>query len=274
MTEMVDKCEAIAAMAARDNLARVNELSASVNPKKSIYLGFIKRLIDLAISVPAFVVLLPVNLVIGVITYLDVGKPIFFVQKRIGKDGRIFNLVKFRNMTNATDEFGNLLPPRERVTKFGRFVRKYSLDELLNFWSIVKGDMSLIGPRPLPVEFEKRYSDRHRMRSAVRPGLECPCIKAGNHVRLYQEQFENDIWYVENASFIVDCKMVIALFRMVFNSKERGDHAAVGGGNFVGYNENNEAFSMRRIPEIYEREYEELVSKLTRNGSGDSTGED
>ena len=115
MTEMVDKCEAIAAMAARDNLARVNELSASVNPKKSIYLGFIKRLIDLAISVPAFVVLLPVNLVIGVITYLDVGKPIFFVQKRIGKDGRIFNLVKFRNMTNATDEFGNLLPPSERV---------------------------------------------------------------------------------------------------------------------------------------------------------------
>lgn len=260
---MLDKCEVIAKMVAENNLQRVNENSAPVTPKMSFYTKYIKRLIDLVVVIPVFLLLFPVNLVLGIITYFDVGFPIFFKQKRIGKDGKPFYLVKFRNMTNEKDAFGNLLPPSERVTKFGKFVRKYSLDELLNFWSILKGDMTLIGPRPMPVEFEERYSNRHRMRSAVKPGLECPCIHADGHVRLYQEQFENDVWYVENVSFLVDVKMVISLFRMVFNAKERGDHAVVGGGNFVGYNDEGEAFSMRRIPERYEKAYQELLEKET-----------
>ncbi len=258
---MEDKCSAIAKMAARDNLDMVNKQSAEVHPRKSIYAATVKRAIDLIIVVPIFILLLPINVVIGIITYFDVGTPIFFKQQRTGKNGKHFNLIKFRNMTNEKDEFGNLLPPNQRVTKFGKFVRKYSLDELLNFWSILKGDMTLIGPRPLPSSFDERYSNRHRMRMAVKPGLECPSIHGDGHVRLYKEQFENDIWYVENISFITDVKMVIALFKMVFNSKERGDHASVGGGDFVGYNENGEAFSMRHIPEKYEKEYEELVKQ-------------
>jgi lipopolysaccharide/colanic/teichoic acid biosynthesis glycosyltransferase len=262
---MLDKCEAIAQMAARDNLKRVNNISKAVVPKKSIYVKYIKRVLDFVIVLPVFLVLLPVNMIIGIITFFDVGRPIFYKQLRTGKDGKPFYLIKFRNMTNAKDEHGNLLPPNERVTKFGKYVRKYSLDELLNFWCIIKGDMSLIGPRPLPVEFEIRYSERHKMRSAVRPGLECPCINADNHVRLYQEQFENDIWYAENVSFLIDVKMVLRLVIMVFNSKERGDHAAVSGGSFVGYNDQNEAFSMRRIPENYEREYEGLLVEYQHN---------
>ena len=262
---MIDKCEAIAQMAAKDNLERVNRESAPVTPRNSFYAKYIKRLIDLIVVIPVFLLLLPVNLVIGIITYFDVGRPIFFKQLRTGKDGKPFYLVKFRNMSNATDEFGNLLPPHERVTKFGKFVRKYSLDELLNFWSILKGDMTLIGPRPLPVEFDARYSERHKMRSAVKPGLECPCIRSDGHVRLYQEQFENDVWYVENISFMVDVKMVLSLVGMVLNTKERGDHAVVGGGSFVGYNDQGEAFSMRRIPEKYEKAYEQMLEEYRQS---------
>lgn len=153
-----DKASYIAKIVKEENLAMVNKLSKTVVPKDSFYLKYVKRGIDLIISVPAFVVLLPVNFIIGVITFFDVGSPIFFRQERTGKDGRHFSLVKFRNMTNAKDKNGNLLPPSQRVTKFGIFVRKFSLDELLNFWSIVKGDMTLIGPRPLPSSFDERLS--------------------------------------------------------------------------------------------------------------------
>ena len=255
-----EKGSYIAKIVKSDNLEKVNRSSLPVYPKKSLYLSCLKRVIDLLVAVPAFIILLPVNLIIGLITYFDVGTPVFFRQERTGRNGKHFYLVKFRNMTNEKDEHGNLLPPNKRVTKFGEFVRKYSLDELLNFWSIIKGDMSLIGPRPLPSSFDERFSDRHRMRTALKPGLECPCINAGSHVRLYQEQFENDIWYVENASFLVDCKMVISLIKMVFNSQERGDHSKVGGGDFIGYDENGIAFSMRRIPERYERMYQEYLA--------------
>lgn len=260
---MPDKCAAIAHMVADANLDWVNQHSEPVRPKNSFYAKYIKRILDLIVAVPVFILLLPVNLVLGIITFLDVGRPVFFKQQRTGKDGKPFNLIKFRNMTNKKDEYGNLLPPSQRVTKWGSFVRKYSLDELLNFWSILKGDMSLIGPRPLPSSFDSRYSDRHKMRSAVKPGLECPSLDAKTSIRLYQEQFENDIWYVENISFWTDIKMVIALVKLVFNSKERSDHATVGGGDFVGYDDDGIAFSMRRIPQKYEDAYMELVGNYT-----------
>lgn len=264
----MDKCSEVAKMAARDNLARVNAGSAPVNPKVTVYTRYIKRALDVAISLPAFIVTLPINIALGVGTYLDVGSPIFFKQQRLGKDDKPFDLVKFRNMTNATDAQGHLLPASERTTKFGRFVRKHSLDELLNFWFVLKGDMSIIGPRPLPTSFLERYSDRHRMRTAVKPGLECPTLGSDGHVRLYQEQFENDIWYVENVSFLVDCRMVCALFGMVFNKKERSDHADVGGGYFVGYDANGVAFSMRRIPSEYEKEFDALKRLPAGNVGG------
>ncbi len=238
------------------NLAGVNSHAEPVTPRVSFYTKYGKRFIDICCGAVGLIVFFPVNLVLGLCTFFDVGRPIFFKQSRAGKDGKAFNLYKFRNMTNAKDEHGNLLPPSQRVTKFGQFVRKYSLDELLNFWSVFKGDMSIIGPRPLPMTFMDRYSDRHKMRHAVKPGLECPDLRADGHVRLYHEQFENDVWYAENISLKVDIQMIIGLFKMVFNRKERGDHAKVGGGEFLGYNDDGIATSMRRIPQEYIDEYE------------------
>lgn len=260
------KEQMIAEMAKRDNLENVNNNSASVHPKNSVYEKYIKRIIDILITLPINIILLPVYAVIGLMVYFDLGRPVIFKQRRTGKNGKPFDLIKFRSMTNKRDIDGQLLPETKRITKLGKIIRKYSLDELISIWLILKGDMSIIGPRPLPVTFDERYSDRHKKRSAVKPGLECPSIDTDGHIRLYQEQFENDIWYVENVSFLVDCKMVLGLIKMVLNHKERSDHARVGGGAFVGYDEKGQAFSMRRIPEKYEKEYQLLAEKEKNNG--------
>lgn len=228
------------------NLSFVNEHSQQVQPKDSFYTRYGKRFLDLLIAIPVFIVLLPFNIIFGVCTFFDVGRPIFYKQTRVGKDGAQFTLVKFRNMNNKTDENGKLLPPSERITKFGRIMRKFSLDELLNFWCVIKGDMSIIGPRPQPVFIFERMSDRHKMRTAMRPGLECPRIipNEWNNGSLYQWSYENDIWYVENVSFLLDVRMVLLLIKMVFSFRHRSDQA-VGRGisYFVGYDDEGIATS-------------------------------
>ena len=167
--------ESLAAEYLREHyLAATNLMSATVRPKNTLYTRFGKRFLDILVSLPACIVLLPLNAIFAVCTYFDVGRPIFFKQTRMGMNGKTFTLTKFRNMNEKRDENGKLLPPSQRVTKFGKFMRKLSLDELLNFWSVLKGDMSIIGPRPQPIFLHERMSDRHKMRTAVRPGLECP----------------------------------------------------------------------------------------------------
>lgn len=246
----------IADRLAEDRLPLVNSLEKNVTPKNTIYTNIIKRIIDIVISMIALILTLPINLIIGIITYFDVGRPIFFKQQRAGKNGKIFYIIKFRNMKNTRDERGELLPPEQRVTKFGKFVRKTSLDELLNFWSILKGDMSLIGPRPLVPEYVHRYSDRHKMRLAVRPGLECPPRMQLNHVWTWQEQFENDIWYVENVSFLVDCLMVIKLFQFALNRKNSTARVSADRGTFMGYNLKGEAINLDCVPDEYINYYD------------------
>lgn len=234
------------------NLDKTNIISQTVHPKNSFYAKYVKRLLDILIGTIAFIIFLPINIVIGIGTYFDVGRPIFYKQARIGKDGKKFMLIKFRSMNEKKDENGNLLPANERVTKYGKFIRKYSLDELLNFWSIIKGDMSIIGPRPMPDFFEDRMSERHKMRHAVRPGLECPCkIPEGSKLNNYYWKFERDVWYVENISFFTDVKMIMMLFEMTFNFKTRGKHAG-GLSYFVGYDDNGYAISMRQAKEDYD----------------------
>lgn len=218
-----------------ERLEKVNRLHQPVKAQNSFYIKYGKRILDIAVSLPACLVSLPINLMIGVITFFDVGRPLFFRQERTGKDGKPFTIVKFRNMKELFDEQGNQLPASQRVTKFGKFVRKTSLDELLNFWSVLKGDMSIIGPRPLVPEYEKRYSNRHWQRLRVRPGLECPPREKMDHYWSWEEQFENDIWYVENVSFLTDCKMVWNLIRFTLDRKSASSRASVKRIAFIGY---------------------------------------
>ena len=225
----------IADRLAEERLDEVNRIVSDVHPKVSFYSKYGKRALDIFFSFVALVITLPINLIIMIITIFDVGFPIFFHQERLGKDGKLFMLTKFRNMKNTRDERGELLPPEKRVTKFGRFVRKTSLDELLNFWSIFKGDMSLIGPRPLVPEYKHRFNKRHYQRMAVRPGLECPPRNKLDHVWTWQEQFENDIWYVENISFLTDCKMAINLVKFALDRKSTNARASVKRRTFCGY---------------------------------------
>lgn len=241
----------IADQLAKDKLDIVNQNSQLVVPNRNIYSRFVKRFIDILVSLIILLVTLPINLILAIFTFFDVGHPIFFVQERTGRNGKIFHIIKLRNMNNNKDEHGNLLPPSQRVTKFGKIMRKTSLDELLNFWSILKGDMSLIGPRPLVPEYEKRYSDRHHQRLLVRPGLECPPRKGLDHVWTWQEQFENDVWYVENISFKTDCKMFFYLIKYTFNRKNTKSRSLSKRGSFMGYNDDLHAVSISELPQEY-----------------------
>lgn len=243
--------EKLASYLREKNLPQVNSNDKEVCPADNFYVRYVKRCLDLLVAIPAFLVFLPFNLVFGICTYFDVGTPIFYKQTRMGKNEKKFVLIKFRNMNEKTDADGKLLPPKDRVTSFGKFMRKFSLDELLNFWSVIKGDMSIIGPRPLPVSYNERMSERHKKRMAVRPGLECPRILSGDPEQcLYQNQFENDIWYVENVSFLTDIKMLLRLFKMTFNIKKRSNDA-VGSGYFAGYDQNGIATTLNRFKRMY-----------------------
>lgn len=240
----------------RRNLAHANEVSLPARPRSSFYGRYVKRLIDIVLGGACLVVTAPVNLVLGVLTYFDVGSPIFFSQERTGRGLTSFRLVKFRNMTNERDENGDLLPPDQRITRFGQFVRSHSLDELLNFWSVFKGDMSLIGPRPLPVEFTEHMTERHKARYAVRPGLECPQMgPVPEGVDPAHVRFENDIAYVENISFVTDVMQALRLVGVVL---KRGVESAYTGtdGHFIGYDHNGEAMSLGRLKDeaTYRRE--------------------
>lgn len=241
----------IADRIAEDLLPQINSMCRQVTPRNTFYVRHIKRMMDVIIAFLVLLLTFPVNLLIGIITYFDMGTPVFFIQERAGKNGKVFNLIKFRNMTNERDRNGELLAPVLRVTKFGKFVRKTSLDELLNFWSILKGDMSLIGPRPLPPEYVHRYSVRHYARLAVSPGLECPPREKLNHVWTWQEQFENDIWYVENVSFLTDCKMLLRLVQFAFDKKSASARADVKRGIFMGYDSNGIAINLEQVSEAY-----------------------
>lgn len=245
----------IASVIAEDNLKYINEKSEPVRIKQTIYSKYVKRLLDVIISAIVLFLTMPINLIIGICTFVSLGRPLFFQEYRVGKDGKYFKIIKFRNMTMETDSNGELLPPSKRVTKLGKFFRKTSLDELLNFWSILKGDMSIIGPRPLQPVYVERYSKRHRARDMVKPGLECPMLKELDHAPSWCEQFENDIYYIENISFLTDLKQCFNLIKMVFDKKTRTRNASCGKGGFMGYSKIGESISSKKVP----RKYVEIV---------------
>lgn len=261
---------AIAEEIKRDNLDQVNQQNGPVEARRTFYSVYVKRFLDIVISGIALVVALPINLVLLVGTYFDVGRPILFHQKRIGRNGTVFVMSKFRNMINACNSDGILLPPSERVTKWGHFVRKTSLDELLNFWYILKGDMSVIGPRPMPDEYSGRFSARHDSRHLVRPGLECPLHDPAITEMTWENRFENDIWYIQNISLKTDLMMLVLLAKDALFGRRRGTRAEASIGCFMGYDKSGKIIDSEHIPEKYylalqeERQGEKECTYLSR----------
>jgi lipopolysaccharide/colanic/teichoic acid biosynthesis glycosyltransferase len=173
-----------------------------------LYRNYIKRVFDLTVSLIAFCLLLPVFLIVTVLLFIaNQGSP-FFVQQRPGKNGRIFRLVKFKTMNDRKDERGNLLSDAERLTATGKFIRKTSLDEIPQLINVMKGEMSLIGPRPLLVEYLPLYNDRQKRRHEVRPGITGWAQVNGRNAIGWNEKFELDVWYVDHVNFRLDCKIV------------------------------------------------------------------
>ena len=193
-------------------------------PKKSFYARYGKRFLDVVLSGGAILVLSPFLLVIVILELIYHGRPIFYIDKRPGKDGKIFGLYKFRSMNNACDENGELLHPSERITPFGRFIRRFSIDELAGLFNVFNGTMSVIGPRPLMVDYLPFYNERHQYRHAVRPGLACWDLNSDGKLTsaswTWNAQFESDIYYVENVSLLLDIKMILKTIQVIFSKSE------------------------------------------------------
>ena len=181
-----------------------------------MYAKYIKRILDLILSLMALILLMPLMLIIGILVAINLGNPIIIKKKRPGKDEKIFTLYKFRTMTDEKDEKGKLLPDSQRLTKFGKFLRSTSLDELPELINILKGDMSIVGPRPLLVEYLKLYNEEQKHRHDVRPGLTGLAQTSGRNAITWEEKFEKDIEYVHNISFIGDVKIIIKTAIKVF----------------------------------------------------------
>ena len=189
--------------------------------KKTIYSVFIKRLLDIIISTIILVIFSWLYIILAILVRVKLGSPVLFKQPRPGKDEKIFNMYKFRTMTDARDENGKLLPDKDRLTKFGKLLRKTSLDELPELFCILKGDMSFIGPRPLLVEYLPYYTKREKLRHTVRPGLTGLAQASGRNTVDWDTRFELDATYVENLSFIMDLKVIAMTFKTVFGHSEQ-----------------------------------------------------
>lgn len=199
-----------------------------------IYRCFVKRFLDIVLSGLALVVLLPVYLVLAILIRIKLGSPVIFRQERPGKNEKIFALCKFRTMTDEKDENGNLLPDEKRLTKFGRILRSTSLDELPELWNIFKGDMSLVGPRPLLVRYLPRYSEEQRHRHDVRPGLTGLAQVNGRNAITWEKKFEYDLQYVRNMSFGLDIKILFKTVGKVFKRADINSDTSATMEEFMG----------------------------------------
>jgi lipopolysaccharide/colanic/teichoic acid biosynthesis glycosyltransferase len=175
-----------------------------------------KRLFDIAISFFALLVFFPIILITAILVRIKLGSPILFTQERPGLHGNVFKMMKFRTMLDALDKNGEQLPDEQRLTPFGVLLRSTSLDELPGLLNVIKGDMSLVGPRPLLVEYLPLYSDDESRRHNVRPGITGWAQVNGRNTVSWKQRFSYDIWYVENHSFLLDIKILFLTVKKVF----------------------------------------------------------
>ena len=188
-----------------------------------MYRNCFKRVLDFLISLTALVILSPFFLVFIIIGFFVMHGNPFFTQDRPGKDEKVFKLIKFRSMSNKKDKDGNLLPDKERITKYGEFIRAVSIDELPELINVLKGDMALVGPRPLLVEYLPYYTEKERHRHDVRPGITGLAQINGRNYITWEETFEYDVEYVNNITFLNDLKILIGTIEKVFKREDVTD---------------------------------------------------
>ena len=198
------------------------ELEREYSVHKGIYAKYIKRSIDLVVTTIGLICISPIFLIVCVLVRIKLGSPIFFKQKRTGKDEKTFEMIKFRTMTDARDENGQLLPDTERFTKFGNFLRNSSLDELPELLNIIKGDMSLIGPRPLYPFYLPYYTEKESLRHSVRGGITGLAQVNGRALLRWNDRFEKDVEYISNITFWGDIKILWMTFYKVFKQDDIG----------------------------------------------------
>lgn len=207
--------------------------------KDGIYKRFIKRAMDFILSLIAIVILSPILLVVALLVRVKLGSPVVFKQNRPGLNENVFMMYKFRTMTDERDETGELLPDSVRLTKFGRLLRSTSLDELPELFNILKGDMSIIGPRPLLVQYLPLYNEQQKRRHEVRPGLSGLAQVSGRNAISWEEKFNLDVEYVNNVSFIGDWKIIVLTIKKVFIREGINSEASVTMEPFSGTRTNN-----------------------------------
>lgn len=198
-----------------------------------MYKKYIKRFLDIVLSLCILIVLSPLLLVLAVSVRVKLGSPVLFRQRRPGLGERIFTLYKFRTMTDARDENGDLLPDKERLTSFGKFLRATSLDELPEFFNILKGDMSFIGPRPLLVSYLPYYTEEESLRHTVRPGLTGLAQVSGRNFLDWDKRLEKDVEYVKGLSFGMDMKVLFLTVKVVFAKSDVAEDTNQAEGNFA-----------------------------------------
>ena len=201
-----------------------------------MYKNFIKPAIDFVLALVGFLFLSPIFVLVAIgLFFANDGKPFFF-QLRPGKDGKIFKIIKFKTMTDKKDENGNLLPDADRLTKIGSFVRKTSLDEIPQLLNVIKGDMSLVGPRPLLPKYLELYNDFQRRRNEVKPGITGWAQVNGRNSISWEKKFEYDVWYVDNVSFLLDFKILIMTVLKVVKSEGINEQGQATSNEFKGNN--------------------------------------
>lgn len=224
--------------------------------KDSFYNKYIKRLLDIILSLFAIVILSPVLLVLAILVRIKLGSPIIFKQKRPGKDEKIFTLYKFRTMTDEKDEDGNLLPDEKRLTKFGKFLRSTSLDELPELFNILEGSMSIVGPRPLLIKDMIFMTKEQRKRHEVRQGLTGLAQVNGRNNITWENKFDYDLLYIDNISFLTDCKIILQTVGKVFRREDtvrKGTESDMDLGDYL-----------LKEKKMTEEEYDKIIESLVK----------
>ena len=202
-----------------------------------MYRKYIKRILDFTLSLIVLIVLSPILLITAILVKIKLGSPIIFKQQRPGKNEKIFTLYKFRTMTDKKDEEGNLLPDEQRLTKFGKILRSTSIDELPELINILKGDMAIVGPRPLLVEYLSLYNDEQKHRHDVRPGLTGLAQVSGRNTISWEEKFDEDLKYINKVNLVSDFKIILKTIVKVFKREGINSETSVTMKKFTGNKE-------------------------------------